>query len=319
VVGGIGPYSIDVDNDVAATIKDGTVEVGPVKSGSIVTITISDSKGCKQEVKITKTIEQPCDKPCKGIAVRDRYPLWIPRPKGTMIYKPAKGNLLEIVTDTGTQRFPLDAIMNTVIGDKGVASADYDVKMKRLCAAITESVTITLGPDSFGISYEPGDTPTILIERYECHSFNLITGYSTPWSGIRSGFAIERAYHNAGVALRKVASVQPSAPLVDVPKFGGGRLDKCKSISLTEECRLSDIKIESKTDDKHQIIQLWVPQGLDPNSLSYQWAFMGLEPSFSKEKSFKIPAKASGVVHVLVTDAKGCWWYQEFWSAIPPQ
>ncbi|MBU3699185.1 MAG: hypothetical protein FGM33_04125 [Candidatus Kapabacteria bacterium] len=319
VVGGIGPYSIEVDSDVAATIKDGAVEVGPIKSGSMVTITISDSKGCKQEVKITKTIEQPCDKPCKGLAVRDRCPLWIPRPKGTMIYTPIKGNQLELVTDSGTQRLPLDEIVGSVIGNSGVTSADYDDKMKRLCAAITEAVTKTLGPDSFGISFEPGETPTILIERYECHSFTLATAYSTPWSGIPSGFAIVRAYHNAGVALRNGASAQPSAPLVDIPKFGGSRLDKCKSVSLSEECRLSGFKVTSKSADKDLIIQLQVPQTLDPNSLSYQWAFMGLEPSFSKEKTFKIPAKVPGVVHVLVTDAKGCWWYQEFWSANPPQ
>jgi hypothetical protein len=313
VAGGVGPYSAS-EGEMAGDV----VTIVGLRSDSGLSVVIRDAARCSTTVEIQHTVEEVCDKPCKGKALRCRYPAWAPRPSKTTRYKykAFKTWTLQFTDDEGTTILFDDfapLAMSIIERETEITETNYARLMADVCAQVSAVIDAKLSdkykPQALVIGYDPKGG-TLVIEWYECHAFvsNLEFVLAGEFSTRSEGWI----YTPEGTRVRHQRSHEP-AKTYRMPMFGRIELDKCAG-TQGGECTVAVTIVPTRSENA---LNLEATFGEDVNvgSLDIYWrvetpALLHFEDT--RVVKIATPNVATVQVQLLVIDKKtDCWFFGE--------
>ena len=235
ITGGTPPYKVngqDAPNAVVVTV--------PSPSGTDVSLTVTDSKGCASIAKFSHTCPPPCTLPCAGIALNRRFKFWIPdagdpQTDAEDAYQISSIRVASFTVDSAPGK-PVDLTTgaakaltapNTQLSAASFAAL-VNSWIKILNELITETPDLVQAGKAQWLTFAyaaaaPGRLGTLSIEYFECLTFNIQLDVEYLVGPNRTAKTLSVAYTPDGTSIKMGDSA------VKIPAFEGSKTDKCSA------------------------------------------------------------------------------------------
>ncbi len=302
----------------ATANADGTITFtpSPTVSGKPVTFQyqVTDSAGQSAQAAVVVQVgAKPCNLPCDGMAERCRYPMWLSKPQGEMIYRFTEvANLTITDTQTGKVIFKeeLRGIFNEVLPNGTVlTNTNYNGVFKKLFDRIQQLVSAKLGDDVFTMdNNDANHGGTLAIEHFVCHTFTFDVLFGAIQSPGQTNVQARWIYDENGVIVQQQ---QPAGANFKVAKFGCDQIDKCALPRTVKET--GRVKITKFQRQNRRLTAITEPK-VNLAGSRFNWLVEWSKAPFASEvdeiKPELIPEN-SGKARLIVVDKDGKWDYFE--------
>jgi hypothetical protein len=311
ISGGTPPYQV---NGKAA--PNAVVVTDPTASGTVVSVTVTDSKGCTAATQFTYTCPPPCTLPCAGIALNRGFRFFLPDPDldPNNRYTSFELNRVTFMVDSEAgksvnlsapvARITRDTAQHLVEGPFVSVVDDWIKKINDLVASNPDlqqagkAQWLTLAYKAVG----PGRPGLLSIEYFECLTFNIEFDV-TYVRGALGATKANVSYSPAGT------SIQTGDLAVTIPAFDGTTTDKCADKPVPSNLcpSPSDFSLKiGRTGGNPSTFN--VTASVPLSGLTFLWEAQDGTPAMGNGPRFRTRFLSSGTKFVTVTgfNAKGC-------------
>ncbi len=293
--------------------QDGTIDGSKVRVAGLAPnitkiIRVIDAKKVSCGIDVTvSTPEAPCDRPCKGLAVRKRYPAWMPRPAGGRSYKVTSVTKLtvKLFDENNATVLSLNLIepaLKLLTPVLEITETNYDRLMTAVVKEFMRLIAANLKDDRLVLAFTPGGLGGLTIERYACHTVEMEVAFET--KGTFLSLNEQWIYRNDNVLVTSRSSNKESL----LPAFGEIDMDKCAGTQGID-CRLEVNTLSIVRSQTGSVVRPVIPAGT-ANPIVYWRIDTASGTQFSNVQELALTASMlPAIVHLLVVDRKGCWTY----------
>lgn len=292
----------------------GTTYAGdPIHSGDATTVTVTDAAGCTTTQTFEHTVENICDLPCDGEAIRAGHRFWIP--EATVGFPINKYSATEInfqVVDPQGNRIDLSDQVAAVVGPlvKTLPSNRFATVVTEWLAEINRIVADKVqSPDWLRLDYAPPaegfTTGTLLVERLVC--VDLAFKLKVTFTQARATQTINLRY----VASQGTAIEPEKSGRAFPPAFDPVTLNKCRpGEDPVEVCGDLDLTMDFTVEFVDGWTQLTAVQSGNDKAVMFVWEVQDGIPAiisgFQAMISFDPVEPREKVVRLTGYTEKGC-------------
>lgn len=318
ISGGLSPYK----SDSGIVERNDTFISDPIASGKPFEVTIGDHAGCKKLASFEPhTVTKPCDLPCDGQSRKSAFRLWIQPPSKGLEYETYDylDNFSFTFNGIAIKFSDTKNLLRFIASDLNKSFDEAMTKaIENLNQVINEGLINVLGSkgkDRLTITYQPDKSDpfgVLWIEHFVCDIFNFSFDYS--YAKPTPSFILSASYFNeknvdglwfSGMNLLNTRLEKT----IFVPSFAGRERNLCLGTAYQKLCVENSLKPSFTLDLK--LRKTWIFQstssGLD--MVAWVWDVFGTvsnEPFFEGEQVEAQLALTTGLVHLTVISAQGC-------------
>jgi hypothetical protein len=233
ITGGTPPYKVNGED-----APNAVVVTDPTASGTDVSLTVTDSKGCTATVKFSHTCPPPCTLPCAGIALNRGFKFWLPE-AGDPETDPQDVYQISSIKVTS---FTVDSTPDTPVDLSAGATQALKVPKTQLSAAnflalvnswtknlntlIAKTPELVQAGKAQWLTFAyaaatPGKLGTLSIEYFQCLKFNIRLDLAYVAGPNKTKKTLSVTYTPDGTSIKMGDST------VKIPAFDGTKTDKC--------------------------------------------------------------------------------------------
>lgn len=315
ITGGTPPYTANV-----GTVTNAVVVTPATASGTNVSVTVTDSKGCSATATFSHIC---CTLPCAGIALNRGFKFWIPDPGD------ARADPQDVyrITSIKVSAFSVDSAPGTPVDLSAGAAQALNVPATQLTAANFPSVVagwiknlngliastpslvqagkaqwLTLGYTAAA----PGKLGTLWIEYFQCLTFDIQLELAYVAGPNKTNESLSVTYTPDGTA------IQMGDSGVSIPAFDGTKTDKCSdkpvAASLCPVTPAFTVTISPKPQSALVGQSLKFGAKASTQVKQFVWEAQDATPPMGNGASFSTQFGSAGAKLLTVTayDANGC-------------
>jgi hypothetical protein len=317
ITGGTPPYKVngvDASNAVVVTV--------PSPSGTDVSLTVTDSKGCTAVAKSSHTCPPPCTLPCAGIALNRGFKFWIPEagdpetdPQDA--YQISSIKVASFTVDSAPGK-PVDlttgAAKALTAPNTQLSAASFAALVKswikNLKALIAQTPDLVQAGKAQWLTFAyaaaaPGKVGTLSIEYFECLTFNIQLDVQYLVGPNKTAKTLSVAYTPDGTSIKMGDSA------VKIPAFDGSKTDKCSDrpapANLCPAPPAFTVQIQKPTARGGSVAATATVTGTI-ESPQFLWEAQDGTPPMANGQQFTAQFSTSGskLISVTVYDKNGC-------------
>ena len=317
ISGGVPPYEV---NGKAA--PNGIIATDPTASGTTVSVTVTDARGCTATAPFNHICPPPCTLPCAGIALNYGYRFFIPDadPNPNNAYKSFKLNSATFIVDSAPGKsVDLSADVTKILQatPDQLQAANFPKLVSGWVQAINKLIAGHAELNQVGkgqwltLSYNattPGRLGVLMIEYFQCLSFNIRISVSYVQGANQQTLAV--AYSPSST------SIQRGDFTITIPAFNGTTTDKCSAtptpVNLCPVPPGFSLQVQKVGGGTGTPLDgqtaFTVSASVSPSSLSFLWEVQDGTPAIANGQGLTTSFTSPGNKLVTVTafDAKGC-------------
>jgi len=304
ISGGTTPYVV---NGTALPENQSRFTTDLTPSGTSVSVTVKDSRGCGTETSFTHTCPPACGLPCEGIALRRGFRFWVPDPDPNNPYRQQLrfSKVRFIVESASGTSVDLSAPILTILRANAaeLTVQEFPKTVNAWLDSINKIIASERGLNDGGtvrwltVNYEPaspGRLGTLWVEYFECLRFDIQMTVTI----VRESASerLQASYSPEGT----VMTVNDAT--ATIPPFEGTRIDKCKPGTPAEELCPKQLRITLKVDHAFDgmSVNLTVTPSDDPG-FTYLWEVQDATPATGNGDKFTTTFRTPGTKLVTVT------------------
>jgi hypothetical protein len=310
VAGGTPPYQV---NGKAA--PNAVVVTDATASGTAVSVTVTDSKGCTATAQFTHTCPPPCTLPCAGIALNRGFRFFLPDLDPNNPYKSFALNGVTFMVDSQPGKSVnlsapvaqiIRATANQLAAGGFVSVVDGWIKAINDLIASNPDLQQAGKAQWLTLAYKtvgPGRPGLLSIEYFECLTFNIEFDVTYARARDSGDTKANVSYSPAGT------SIQTGDFTVTIPAFDGTTTDKCADRPVRSNLcpSPSDFSLQIRRTGGNPS-NFSVSASVPVSGLTFLWEAQDGTPAMGNGPRFTTRFASSGTKFVTVTgfNTKGC-------------
>lgn len=312
ITGGTPPYQVD-----GKPAPDAVIVTDPTASGTTVSTTVTDAKGCTATAQFNHTCPPPCTLPCAGIALNRDYRFFLPDAQPNNPYRSFKrGGVTFTVESAPGKSIDLSAQVTKILvaTQAQLSAANFPATVNGWIKEINNLIAGTAELNQAGkaqwltLGYKPsapGALGLLTIEYFRCLSFNFQIDVTY---ARESGISSTRTTYTPAQTV-----IQVGDSIVTVPAFDGTTTDKCAADPVTANlCPVTPeftVKVDGAASAAvNAQLTLNAAASVPADGLTFVWEAQDGTPAMANGQKFTVQFATPGPKLVTVTafNAKGC-------------
>jgi hypothetical protein len=321
IFGGTPPYTSkpgEVKGDIYTSVE-------PVKSGTPIKVTITDSVGCEISKEFTHTVKPPCLKPCEGQSQRCAYRLWLQPPFQELKYKDYKQESAISFTFNG-EVIALPGSDTILQIDVDKLNTGFDNAIGRAITKLNHAIEqaliakfgAELGAKRLELKYEPARTDPfaiLWIESFVCETFSIKFDFScakpAPAFRLTMQYASERSRTRGSFKSASLFNRGSENKETQVPAFDCRERNQCTGGDEQKLCKgpdfAPDFTLARTGETSYRFVGKAPPLNLQISA--WVWDFLlgqATEPYYQGESVVVELQQPTGPVKLTAITKQGC-------------
>lgn len=317
ISGGTAPYTSETGTLVGSTFTS-----LPVTSGKAVTVSVTDSAGCKASREFKHTV---CDLPCGGVSHRCAYRLWLQPPVGEARYQTYRQEGEAVKLRFNGTDIPLPGTNAILQAETTQLNDSFENTMggivKKLNDVVNQALIGALGPQGKNrlvLGYKPAAKDpfgVLWIEHFVCETFSIefnfsfskpSPAFSLAWRYTNEKDATGAAFTGAVMVNRRLNSKETRIPVLDCSER-----NQCAGSDYTKLCQGPDPKLKfeiAPRENNNFSLQADVSNMPASDIVAWVWDMSAqpLEPFYEGKQVVAGLTRPEGVVRLTAITNKGC-------------
>ncbi|MDF0651250.1 MAG: Ig domain-containing protein [Nitrospira sp.] len=317
ISGGVIPYKAET-----GTVAGSTFTSLAVTSGTAVTVSITDSAGCKVSREFRHTV---CDLPCGGVSHRCAYRLWLQPPVGEARYETYRqeGEAVKLRFNGTDIALPgTNVILQAETAQlNGSFENTIAAIVKKLNAVVNQALMSALGPQGKNrlvLGYKPAATDpfgVLWIEHFVCETFSIefnfsfakpSPAFSLIWRYTNEPDAAGAPFTGAIMINRRLNNKETRIPALDCSER-----NQCTDSDSTKLCQGPSPKLKfeiAPRENNNFSLQADVSNMPATDIVAWVWdvSTQSLEPFYEGKQVVAGLTRPEGVIRLTAITNNGC-------------